>query len=287
MAKVAGGALAAAVSEAGGLGIVGGGYGDRTWLAEQMALVGDARVGIGIIVWNMADDGLEALLGHQPAAVWLAFGNLSEPIRAVRDAGSLAICQVATADEAQLAVEAGASVLVAQGTESGGHGRPTTTVADAVASISDALPEVPLVAAGGINTQADLDALHAYGAAGAALGTAFYATEEAIEVEEAKRRLVEATGSDTIRSRVYDYVRGPLWPAGYDGRTVTTALTHEFAGHEDTALAADVDRQKARHAEAVSQRDMTTRVLWAGAGLDGVTGVVPASSVVERFERLR
>jgi len=286
MAKVAGGELAAAVSDAGGLGILGGGYGDAEWLDAQAEMSGGARVGIGVITWNMADGGLQVILSHEPCAVWLAFGDLAPHIAAITNAGAKVICQVADVAEAQASVDAGADVIVAQGTESGGHGRPQQPIHDTLAEISDAIPEVPLVAAGGINTQADLDAAHQFGAAGAAMGTAFYATHEAVDVPAAKDRLVEMGGADTVRSRVYDHVRGPLWPEGYDGRTARTSLTDEWAGRED-ALAADLETYRAVHANAVSNADMSVRVLWAGEGVGPIDKVVSAAEVVERFSLVR
>ena len=200
MAKVAGGELAAAVSRAGGLGILGGGYGDAEWIATEVAAAGTARVGIGVITWNMADGGLRSILSHSPCAVWLAFGDLAPYISPIHESGANVICQVGTVAEAEEAVAAGADVIVAQGTEAGGHGRPQQSLHKTLADISDALPEVALVAAGGMNDQADLDAARHFGAAGVALGTAFYATHEAIDTDGAKQRLTEIEGDETVRS---------------------------------------------------------------------------------------
>ncbi len=285
MAKVAGGELAAAVSNAGGLGILGGGYGNAEWLAEQAELSGDARVGVGIITWNMAEGGLDAMLSHNPCAVWLAFGDLAPHIAPIHTAGAKAICQVATADEAKDAVDAGADVIVAQGTESGGHGRPQLSVHESLSAISKVVPNTPLVAAGGMNTQADLDAAHEFGAAGVAMGTAFYATHEAVDAKEAKNRLVEVDGEDTVRSRVYDHIRGPLWPEGYTGRTARTTLTDQWAGREDE-LAADVEPHQVAHVEAAASADMSVRVLWAGEGVGAINKIVSAAEVVERFDEV-
>lgn len=282
MAKVAGGELAAAVSNAGGLGILGGGYGDADWLAEQAVLAADSRIGVGIITWNMAAGGLDAMLSHDPCAVWLAFGDLAPHIAPIHAAGAKAICQVATAAEALEAVDAGADVIVAQGTESGGHGRPELSIHDSLAAISQAVPDTPLVAAGGMNTQDDLDAAHEYGAAGVAMGTAFYATHEAVDAIEAKNRLVEVGGADTVRSRVYDHIRGPLWPQGYTGRTARTTLTDAWAGRENE-LAADVEPHQAAHVMAAANADMSVRVLWAGEGVGAIDAIVSAADVVQRF----
>ena len=194
------------------------------------------------------------------------------------------ICQVGTVAEAEEAVAAGADVIVAQGTEAGGHGRPQQSLHKTLADISDALPEVALVAAGGMNDQADLDAARHFGAAGVALGTAFYATHEAIDTDGAKQRLTEIEGDETVRSRVYDHIRGPVWPDGYTGRTARTSLTKEWAGNEE-GLAAHLEPQQAVHAKAVAASDMNVRVLWAGTGVGAVTEIVSAKSVVERFNQ--
>lgn len=116
MAKIAGGALTRAVSDAGGLGILGGGYGNPEWIAAEMDVVGDTRVGVGLITWNMAAGAVEAVLAaHQPAAMWMSFGEPGPHIATIREAGAVAICQVGTVAEAVDAVDAGAQVIVAQG----------------------------------------------------------------------------------------------------------------------------------------------------------------------------
>ena len=80
----AGGKLAAAVSAAGGLGLIGGGYGDPEWLEREFAAAGSARVGCGFITWSMARDPklLDQALDKNPAALMLSFGDV-EPQRPV------------------------------------------------------------------------------------------------------------------------------------------------------------------------------------------------------------
>src|SRR5271169_6992383 len=82
----AGGRLAAAVSEAGGLGLIGGGYGDAGWLESQFAAAGKARVGCGFITWSMARDPklLDQVLAKRPAAVMLSFGELEPHASKIR-----------------------------------------------------------------------------------------------------------------------------------------------------------------------------------------------------------
>ncbi len=284
MAKIAGGVLAAAVSEAGGMGFIGGGYGDLGWLAEQVELAGEARVGIGMVVWTLTPGALDAVLGHEPAAVWLAFGDPTPHVPAVHEAGALAVCLAATVGEAHEAAAAGADVIVVQGAEHGGHGRHGRSLFGLLPAIADVLPTMPLVAAGGITDRRGYDAAVALGAAGVALGTAFYATHEAIDVPAAKQRLVDAGGDDTVRNVVYDIVRGPEWPAGYDGRSLRSELTDRWVGHEDDLRSVAAEMAD-RHAEATRTGDVDFRVVWAGEGVDMIERVVPAADVVTRFPR--
>lgn len=285
MAKIAGGRLAAAVSAAGGLGFVGGGYGDRGWIAEQMHHCADHPVGIGLITWNMNDGAVTAALEHQPAAVWLSFGDPTPYIAEIHEAEARAVCQVGTVVEAVAAVEAGADVIVAQGSEAGGHGRTNRTLFGLIPAISAACPGVPLVAAGGITHAAGLQAVQALGGAGVALGTALYATAEANDVDAAKQRLVEATGDDTVHSVVYDLIRGPEWPAEYSGRSLRTTLTDEWAGREDD-LRPVVAPLIEDHVRATAEADMSVRVVWAGEGVDAIRTIEPAADVVQRFPEI-
>ena len=124
MAFAAGGALAAAVTRAGGLGLIGGGYGDLPWLEQQFALAGGERIGVGFITWSLARSPslLSAALEHSPAAVMLSFGDPRPFADRIRAAGADLICQCQTLAHVRDAIEAGANVVVAQGSEAGGHG---------------------------------------------------------------------------------------------------------------------------------------------------------------------
>lgn len=283
MAKIAGGRLAAAVSEAGGFGVVGGGYGDKQWIATEMAAAGTSRVGIGLITWNMADDAVDTALAHQPAALWLSFGDPGPSVPAVRAAGAVLICQVGSVAEAAAAAQLGADVIVAQGNESGGHGQSNRALFGLLPAVVDAVDPVPVVAAGGIVNRAGYEAATAFGAAGVALGTAFYATEEALDIRAAKERLVAAGGDDTVRSLVYDVARGPMWPAEYSGRSLRTGLTDRFAGREGEMEPAEVEAIRSDHRRAADEGDMETRVVWAGEGVDGISGIRPAAELVHEF----
>src|SRR5918912_1225122 len=124
MDLVASGKLASAVSQAGGLGLIGGGYGDAEWLEQEFTAAGNARVGCGFITWSLAKkpDLLDLVLRHRPTAVMLSFGDPSAFAAKIKDAGAKLLCQVQSLAQAKAAATTGADILVAQGTEAGGHG---------------------------------------------------------------------------------------------------------------------------------------------------------------------
>src|SRR5690242_21227196 len=124
MDTIAGGALAAAVTAAGGFGIIGGGYGDEARLTRDLDAAGGARVGVGFITWSMAKNPrlLDLALERKPAAIMLSFGDVRPHADKIKRAGALMLCQVQTVAQAKDAVAHGADALVAQGAEGGGHG---------------------------------------------------------------------------------------------------------------------------------------------------------------------
>src|SRR6201991_3911062 len=125
MDVIAGARLTAAVSRAGGFGILGGGYGDRAWLEQETAKLKatSAPFGIGFITWSLAKrpELLDIALAAKPRAMMLSFGDPLPFAPRIRDAGALLICQVQSEEMARQALAAGADVLIAQGTEAGGH----------------------------------------------------------------------------------------------------------------------------------------------------------------------
>lgn len=283
MARIAGGRLAAEVSRSGGLGFLGAGYGDAGWLDTEMDHVPNgAQIGIGLITWHMADTAIADALGHQPHAIWLSFGDPTPHLPEISAAGVIAVCQVARVAEAEVAIRAGAEVIVAQGSEAGGHGQTGRSLFGLLPEIAASFPEVPLVAAGAINDEAGLNAALALGAWGVSVGTAFTATTEATETDAAKAKLVSTPGDDTIQSRVYDHVRGPLWPEKYVGRSVVTELTDQWAVSEHD-IEKDLEEIRERYVTDVAESNMDRRVLWAGDGIGQIRNLTTAEAIVQRF----
>ncbi|KGF68454.1 oxidoreductase [Hoeflea sp. BAL378] len=259
MAFVAGGALAAAVSRAGGLGMIGGGYGDADWLDAQFALAGNTPVGCGFISFALAEkpELLELALARQPRALFLSFADPAPFLPAIRAAGVPVIVQIQSYRDACRVLDLGIEVVVAQGGDAGGHGRSRGTMA-LVAEVADEIsrrgsPSI-LCAAGGIADGRGLVAALALGAEGVVIGTRFWGAVESL----ADRRLVPSTlardGDSTVRTRVVDRLRGIDWPEGYSGRVLQTAFVERWHGDE-AGLSAEIDAQQQRWTAAVAAAD--------------------------------
>lgn len=284
MGGVSGGALAAAVSNAGGLGLVGGGYGDPEWLRRELAIAHEQATrpwGAGLITWAIKPGVLDLALSFRPAAFMLSFGDPRPHAETIRRAGCKLICQVQGLDEARLAIEAGADVIVAQGTESGGHGGQRSTL-PLVPAVVDLVAPIPVVAAGGIGDGRGLAAALALGAAGALLGTRFYAAHEALGHDAAKARIVAADGGNTRRTRVFDVVRDYAWPKPYTGRALRNDFMSRWDGRED-ALAASLPTERTTFRSAAASGDFDTAMVWAGEAVDLIDSVDDAGVLVERI----
>lgn len=280
MGAVAGGRLAAAVSRAGGLGLIGPGYFGAEWIEAEFAAAAGERVGVGFISWDLAraPARLDAALAHRPAAVMLSFGDAEPFLPAIRAAGALVILQVQTVAAARRAAALGADLVVAQGTEAGGHGAERALF-PLLPAVVDAVAPIPVLGAGGIADGRGLVAALALGAQGILIGTRFCAAEEALGRDAAKACLVASSGDDTVRTRVFDIVRGLPWPAGFTGRAVRNAFTELWHGREAALSAAQAEEQR-RFAAATAAGDLDTALVWAGEGLDLIRDVRPASAII-------
>ena len=288
MDPASGGALAAAVSAAGGLGLIGGGYGDHDRLAREFTAAGNQRVGCGFITWSMARDLtlLDAALARAPAALMLSFADPAPFAERIHAAGIPLICQVHTLAQARRALEVGAVAIVAQGTEAGGHGltaRGTLAFVPAVADlIARARPETLLLAAGGIADGRGLAAALTLGADGALMGTRFWATREALIHPAAKQRVLAATGDDTVRTQVYDIARQRAWPPAYTGRLLRNAFIETWHGREDELRAHAAERgQAVAEADATGDYDVANVTVGEAVGL--IDDLPEAGTLVRRI----
>lgn len=280
--------LAAAVSGAGGLGLIGGGYGDRQWLMNQFDHVDPRTVGCGFITWALSKDPelLDIALERSPKAIFLSFGDASPYVDKIRDAGVPLICQVHNIEQARKALELGVDALSAQGAEAGGHGlgtRSTFTLVPEVADlISAKAPETLLLAAGGVGDGRGLAAALALGADGVLVGTRFYATHEAAISRRAHVTALKASGDDTVRSSVYDLVREKDWPKEYSGRVLRNDFVSRWHGHE-AALSQTLGGAREAFRSAVDNQDYTIANLIVGEVVGQINEILPAAEVVEQM----
>jgi nitronate monooxygenase len=287
MGGAAGGALAAAVSNAGGLGLIGGARGDREWLARELALVAERTSkpwGVGFQTWAIDNAILDWALDHRPAAVMLSFGDPAPFAQRVRAAGAKLVLQVTDLDEARTAVDVGADVIVAQGSDAGGHtGRNAIGTLSFVPPVVDLAGSTPVLAAGGVVDGRGLAAVLALGAAGALIGTRFEASTEALVPAEVSKALLDAHGSDTEVSTVLDIARGVPWPDKYPGRALRNAFLDTWRGRE-SELRADVAAQR-RYREAADGNDLDAMPVWLGQAVDLITTIEPAEYLVTAIAR--
>ena len=288
MDVVADARLTAAVSNAGGLGLLGGGYGDEQWLTRELDLLTtlNAPYGVGFITWSLAKQPklLDLVLERRPSAVMLSFGDPEPFVERIRRAGATVICQVQSVALAKEAVAAGSDILVAQGTEAGGHGASRGLVT-LVPEVVDAVrSEIPIVASGGIADGRGLAAALMLGASGVLMGTRFYATREAAGAEAAKRRICAATGDDTLRSILFDISRRNVWPAPFTGRCLRNAHLERWNGRE-VELFQCVDEESTKYFAARSEGNFDIAAIIAGESAGLVRDIVSARDVVERIIR--
>src|SRR5215211_315528 len=284
MASVAGGRLAAEVSNSGGLGLVGGGYGNPDWLHKELSLARDEAHrpwGVGLISWFATQEVVDLALSYEPNAFMLSFGDPSPYTSAIKEAGCKLICQVQDVEDALAAEVAGADFIVAQGTEAGGHGVEHASTLPLVPAVVDAVEVTPVLAAGGIADGRGLAAALMLGAHGALVGTRFYASTEALGHRRAKERIVSAGGGDTRRTRVFDIVRDHAWPEPYTGRAIRNPFMERWDEREDD-LAAALDEEIPGFQAAVREGDVDTAMVWAGEAVDLISDVTPAVELVSR-----
>jgi len=286
MDVVAGARLVKAVSEAGGFGLLGGGYGERVWLEGEVAKLGNcaAPFGIGFITWSLAKQValLDVALAAKPRAIMLSFGDPKPFAPRIKAAGALLICQVQTEKMAREALEGGADILVAQGTEAGGHGASRTTLDIVPAIVDFAAGRVPIVAAGGIADGRGLAAMMMLGASGVLLGTRFHASIECDNAEEAKQRICAAASGETVRSIIFDISRNNVWPAPYTGRCLVNDHARRWLGRE-VEMMQNIRTVVAEYAAAKTAGNFDVAAVIAGEAVGLIHDIPAAAEIVDRI----
>ncbi|MEW4468546.1 nitronate monooxygenase [Parasphingorhabdus sp. JC815] len=302
MALASGGDLASACAKAGALGLVGGGYGDVEWTAREYQLAVDSiandaaamgRLGCGFISWKLSEnsDALDWLLDHhRPAAIMLSFGDPRPFSKQILESGALLICQIHSLKDLPLAIEAGAKVIVAQGTEAGGHGatqdlgRGTFSFIPEVADWIEAhAPGTSLLGAGGIADGRGLAAAMALGADGVMMGSRFWATKESLANSTAKQIAAETDGDSTARSAVFDILRRKNWPETFDFRAIRNDLYRQWEGRIDELRKAPKEG-RAAYDEGVRNKDYSAAHIGIGEAAGLISDVPDAAALIDEFQ---
>lgn len=277
--------LAAAVSEAGGLGLIGGTtLGGTDWLVEQIRRARELTerpFGVGFIS-HLPNTGelMHAALREGVRVIAHSFADPTPFVTDAHDAGALVVCQVRTIDDARRAAAAGVDVVTAQGTEAGGHTGVMSTL-PLVPAVVDAVAPVPVVAAGGIADGRSIAAALMLGADGVWIGTRFLATHECAASDEHKARVIAASGEQTVLTDVFDIATGMPWPPGISGRALRNRFVDEWQNREDE-LRTWADEHREEYFRDM-QTDVDEHAVWAGEVATFVSETESAAAVVRQL----
>ena len=282
--------LVAAVSNAGGLGILGASGRSPVEIREQTARIRDlttAPFGLNVLLFYHDEVTVETALAQRPAVASFAWPTadqeLAEVFARAHDVGARVMHMVARLDEAQRAAEAGADLIVAQGSERGGHvGMMSTMVL--VPQVVSAVAPTPVLAAGGIADGRGVAAALALGAAGVLLGTRLLATPEAPLHPHFKQAILASDGHDTDLPEIPDLITGRARPGALACTWRNTLIQH-WSGREwllrrqqRPQVAADVAA-----ARAAGDAEQAPLLFGQDAGL--IEAIEPAGEVIARFIR--
>lgn len=276
--------LVAAVSAAGGLGVLGAtGYSPEQIRAhaEELRRRTTEPFGMNLLLFligqRVPEAAVDAILGSGVRVFSTAWGDPAPYVERAHRAGALVMHMVATAEEARRAVDAGVDSVVAQGTEGGGHVGYVSTMA-LVPAVLDVAQGRPVLAAGGIADGRGLAAALAMGADGVLMGTRFLATREAPIPDSYKQAIVDASGSDTVFTQIPDLAPEVRWP-GAMSRVIRNRFVEEWLGREEELRQRGAEVGKEAEA-ARANGDREGMKLFAGQSSGLVHGVESAADVV-------
>jgi len=287
MAGTASAELTTAVSKAGAFGMIGAGADpDPTWLLEQVHAVREktsSPFGVGFSSsFPGLEKAIEAALDAQVAAIGHSFIDPTQLINQAKGSGVKIFAQVQTMANAKKAIAAGADVIIAQGSEAGGHTSHLGTLSFVRAVVKIA-GDIPVVAAGGIADGPGLAAALMLGAEGAWIGTRFVASLEWAGPEWAKGQVILADVDDTILTNVYDLVSDAPYDHDVVGdRVISNSFTDRWHGREAEMMARQSELRE-DIAPATAAEDATTAPVRAGAASGLIRSVEPASYILREI----
>ncbi|EJU03899.1 inosine monophosphate dehydrogenase [Dacryopinax primogenitus] len=307
MTFVSGGLLAAEVTRAGGFGFLAIEF--RFGIERFQADFALARerlgtpegevlpIGVGVIGWMLdAPIGVKEMLKwaimQGVKAVWLSFGeDIGKWVQFVREADeergdgrkTLVAVQLGTVQQMKVAAEEWkVDIIVAQGSEAGGHSwAAASSTATLLTQVQAALPAPrPIIlAAGGVSSGAHIASYLALGASGVVVGTLFAGTEESVYDPFSKDVILKAGYDDAVRTTLWDRVQTYPWPKGIDGRAICQQL------RDDDAAGLGIDQIREKIKEDAKEGNRSREIVWAGYPAAYIKQIRPAKDVVEQLHR--
>ncbi len=284
MAGIAHGPLARAVSEAGGLGMLGIGMDKPEFIEREVTFIRQndphLKFGVGLLGWVIQAQPqiFEATLTARPFLVSISAGELEPYVGQLKAAGILVATQVHSREEALAAQAAGVDLIAAQGTEAGGHTNKQVSTLPLLQVVLESV-RVPVLASGGVASARGLAGVLAAGAAGIWSGTAFLACPETSAVEEARERILAARETDTVLTAVYDRANNIPWPERIPGRALRNDFTEQWHGHEKELVQNEAALSELK--QATAQKDYKIASIYAGEAVGLVNERRSAAEVVK------
>jgi len=273
--------LVAAVSNAGGLGIIGGRGMSADQLRSDIRRVRELTTrpfGVNHIVCLLDNAAFEVTIAQRVSVLSLSWGQSSDLTYRAHDAGLKVVHMVTSPEEAGQVASDGADVVVAQGCEGGGHVGHMSTL-PLVPQVVDAVGPVPVLAAGGIADGRGVAAVLMLGAQGALIGTRFLATHEARASGRSKDVILNALGSQTVASKFYDDVLEIAWP-GSVVRSIRHPMLDEWGDRTQ-----EWDQASGQLRPALEAALASGDFVLAGESSGLIHDIVPAGELVVRIAR--
>jgi enoyl-[acyl-carrier protein] reductase II len=288
--------LVAAVSNAGGLGILGATYLSPTEIREVVTTLRDRTsrpFALNLLLPFSTSAQLDACIEARVPVLSTAWGPPDEAAKRARNAGIPLVHMVTTAEQGAAAARARVSVIAAQGTEAGGGLVGSVggmvlipAVVDAVAAAASGSSPPPVVAAGGVADGRGLAAALTLGAEGVLVGTRFLATEEASVAPVWKAAICAAHETDTVHTRIGNLVMRPTWADVAPGRVLKTRAIEAWLGREwELAALPQLERDAigARWVQARTEGRKDDTEIIAGQDCGLIHELLPAAAVVQRI----
>ena len=280
-------ALSAAVSNAGGLGAMGCHDLGPQRIRDGAAAIREATnkpFALNFLIFDAEEDSFAAALAERPPMMAFAWPRPDQDIKAYIDRAHEIGCKVTFmaggVPEAVRAAEAGADVIVAQGTEGGGHVGWMSSMT-LVPMVVDAVAPIPVLAAGGIADGRGLAAAIALGADGVLMGTRFLASVESPLHANFKQAILDSDGHDTFLTEIPDLAAGLVWP-GAMSRARRNAFVERWAGRE--WMIRQNQREVFRGVRAAREAgDADEAPLSMGQDAGLIDDIPPAAEIVSRI----